>query len=247
MTLMYNDLQDLVLPKLSIDEFSPKTGNNQDVIVLGFYVKDQEPAKDLSHFIENGPYNILDVEASPSTNEDGDYMVFVEVKRNEEFFDFTEKLLNDLDRVVEDINWEYKPYYSDETYKNSSEWRSWVITDPSKYVSKEEFKEQKIQQEKQDFTNNIGNFFVESLLSNLSLDDNFIKFSNRHKSFTFEIVNFGDSVLEEFANEPSIERTPDDIYLGRMLGNVYNIDTFGAQRLAISSPKSDKILLLKRT
>ena len=45
MTLKYNELQDLVLPKLSIDEFSPKTGDNKDVMVLGFYVKDKEPAK----------------------------------------------------------------------------------------------------------------------------------------------------------------------------------------------------------
>ena len=41
MTLKYNELQDLVLPKVSIDEFSPKTGDNNDVIVLGFYVKDK--------------------------------------------------------------------------------------------------------------------------------------------------------------------------------------------------------------
>ena len=33
MTLKYNELQDLVLPKVSIDEFSPKTGDNNDVIV----------------------------------------------------------------------------------------------------------------------------------------------------------------------------------------------------------------------
>jgi hypothetical protein len=54
MTLKYNELQDLVLPKVSIDEFAPKTGNNDEVIVLGFYVKDKEPAKDLSHFLETG-------------------------------------------------------------------------------------------------------------------------------------------------------------------------------------------------
>ena len=78
MTLKYNELQDLVLPKLSIDEFSPKTGDNKDVMVLGFYVKDKEPAKDLSHFIENGAYDILDVESSPASNDDGEYMVFVE-------------------------------------------------------------------------------------------------------------------------------------------------------------------------
>jgi len=109
MTLKYNELQDLVLPKLSIDEFSPKTGDNNDVIVLGFYVKDKEPAKDLSHFIENGAYEILDVENSPASNDEGEYMVFVEVDRNDKFFDLTEKIVEDLGNIMEISNWKYKP------------------------------------------------------------------------------------------------------------------------------------------
>ena len=41
----------------------PKTGDNNDVIVLGFYVKDKEPSKGfMIKFIENGAYEILDVE-----------------------------------------------------------------------------------------------------------------------------------------------------------------------------------------
>ena len=107
MTLKYNELQDLVLPKLSIDEFSPKTGDNKDVMVLGFYVKDKEPAKDLSHFIENGAYDILDVESSPASNDDGEYMVFVEVKRDDNFFELTEKVVDDLGNIMDIDGWKY--------------------------------------------------------------------------------------------------------------------------------------------
>ena len=114
MTLKYNELQDLVLPKLSIDEFAPKTGDNNDVIVLGFYVKDKEPAKDLSKFIENGAYEILDVESSPASNDDGEFMVFVEVKRHEDFCELAEKIVDDLDNIMELDGWKYKSYYSDD-------------------------------------------------------------------------------------------------------------------------------------
>ena len=49
--------------KVSLDEFAPKTGDNKDVIVLGFYVDDIDPAKDLINFIETGAYETLDCEA----------------------------------------------------------------------------------------------------------------------------------------------------------------------------------------
>ena len=152
MTLKYNELQDLVLPKVSIDEFSPKTGDNNDVIVLGFYVKDKEPAKDLSHFIENGAYEILDVESSPASNDDGEYMVFVEVKRDDAFFDLTEKVVEDLGNIMSIGGWKYKPYYSEDEFdRANNKWKSYVITDPDKYVSKEEFTENLMIQQKKDY------------------------------------------------------------------------------------------------
>ena len=55
----YGDLSGLVDSKVSIAEFKPKTGTEEDVIVIGFYVKDEEPAKDLAKFIERGVTPIL--------------------------------------------------------------------------------------------------------------------------------------------------------------------------------------------
>ena len=34
--MKHHDIVDLVIPKVSLDEFAPKTGDNKDVIVLGF-------------------------------------------------------------------------------------------------------------------------------------------------------------------------------------------------------------------
>ena len=47
--LTHGDLEKLVLPGLSIAEYEPRLGNEEDVIVIAFYVKDDRPAQDLAH------------------------------------------------------------------------------------------------------------------------------------------------------------------------------------------------------
>ena len=251
MTLKYNELQDLVLPKVSIDEFAPKTGANNEVIVLGFYVKDKEPAKDLSHFIETGPYEVLDVEASPATDEDGNYMVFVEVKRSNDFFDLAEQVVADLKNIMETDGWTYKPYYSDKEFTaEDTSWKNFVITDPDKYVTREEFQENKMKEEKNEYNNNIGNFFLESLVANVSLEENEHKNTitiNGRRAFCFEIVNFGEAdIMEDISREPILDRGTEDIFLERCLGKDYTVNNFSDQRFTITKEHSDKILLLKK-
>ena len=252
MTLKYNELQDLVLPKLSIDEFSPKTGDNKDVMVLGFYVKDKEPAKDLSHFIENGAYDILDVESSPASNDDGEYMVFVEVKRDDNFFELTEKVVDDLGNIMDIDGWKYKPYYSEDEFDRTNQgWKSYVITDPDKYVSKEEFTENLMIQQKQEYNESIGNFFLESLISNVTLDEqedkSTLSINNGRRSFSYDLLNFGEAdIMEDVSSEPILDRTTEDIFLERCLGKGYTVNNFSDQRLTITKAGSDKVLLLRK-
>ena len=43
---------------------NPKLGNDENVVVLAILVKDPEPQKDLSIFIEKG-HDLVDVDTSP--------------------------------------------------------------------------------------------------------------------------------------------------------------------------------------
>ena len=45
MPLAEGDLKNTVLKRLSLDEYEPKTGDSQDVMVLGFHIKDSNPGK----------------------------------------------------------------------------------------------------------------------------------------------------------------------------------------------------------
>ena len=97
--LTFGDLEGLVLPRLSIAEYSPKTGNEEDVVVIGFYIKDDKPADDLASFIEKGAVEVLDTEVSPNPDDDGNYLLFVEMK-NEKLMDTVLRLLEDINRIV---------------------------------------------------------------------------------------------------------------------------------------------------
>ena len=79
----YGDLQSLVKNIVSIAEFEPKTGIDNDVVVIGFYVDDESPAQDLGTFLERGVAEILDTEVSPNPDDEGYYMVFVEIDNDE--------------------------------------------------------------------------------------------------------------------------------------------------------------------
>ena len=104
------DLEDLVLPEITVDDFEPKSGSPENVVVVSFYVKDLEPAQDLASFIERGSHNILDTEVSPAPDEDGNYLVFVEMHRDETLTASFMKILEDIKKVVSIDKWNVEFY-----------------------------------------------------------------------------------------------------------------------------------------
>ena len=106
--LRENDLDDLVLSTITIDDFEPKSGSEEEVVVVTFRAKDDEPANDLASFIEKGTHDILDTEVSPSVDDDGNYLVFVEMKREADLFENVKKLIGDVMRLVNIDTWQFQ-------------------------------------------------------------------------------------------------------------------------------------------
>ena len=100
------DLQHLILNKVSIDQFEPKTGSDKEVLVMGLYSKDEEPAQDLARFIERGYIGVKDTEVSPGPDEDGNYMVFVEIKKDQETMKRVVEILHDIKSVTTVTEWQ---------------------------------------------------------------------------------------------------------------------------------------------
>jgi hypothetical protein len=100
----YNELKSLVSSKITVADFEPKIGNVNDVTVVAFYVKDESPADDLARFIERGVIEILDTEVSPTADENGMYLVFVEIK-NEDLMRKVFEILEDITGLVDIEEW----------------------------------------------------------------------------------------------------------------------------------------------
>lgn len=99
-------LQHLVLPMLSIDEYQSKISDKR-VIVVAFFVKEENAAIDLSNFIDQSHYPVLDTEVSPSPTSNGFYLVFLELQRNEEFPENLMSIIKEIENLVEIKSWDF--------------------------------------------------------------------------------------------------------------------------------------------
>ena len=187
MSLVNGDLEGTILPNISIDEFKPKAGDDEDVIVVAFYLKDLGPAEDLNTFIQRGFIDTLDVEVSPSTDEDGNYLVFVEMSRDDTFPNKFQALLVDVGNLVDNTDWNIKTYYSNEkTFKyNDPMLYQYIVLSPADYVPKDEFKMKKIKEA-------IEEFFSTSLVTNLTIDNNIVIIAGNGKKIIAEVIDVGD-------------------------------------------------------
>jgi hypothetical protein len=244
MSLKYEDLKGTVLGTVSIDEFEPKAGDNLEVIVVAFYLTDQGPADDLNTFIQRGFIDTLDVEVSPNTDQDGNYLVFVEMGRDDTFPNKFQALLKDITNVTGPMDWKVKTYFSDgmEFDYNDPALYQYVIINPEDYVSKEEFKVEELDE-------NIHEFFGNSLISNLTFDGNTLTLSSARNKIVAEVVDVGsyDIVIgRNFLSESAfgVGQVPHEArVLQSMLGNC-NVLPLGSY-LCISN--GDQVVLLKNT
>ncbi len=109
--LKEGDLENLVLPLISIDEYESKL--DKDAIVVAFFVQDYEPAKDLNRFIQKGDVNLLDTDVSPAPNEDGYFLVFVELMRNTSVPDKILHIIDTINNLVSNNTWQFCTYGHD--------------------------------------------------------------------------------------------------------------------------------------
>jgi hypothetical protein len=100
-SLSYKDFEGLLKPTIHVDEFSSKMGDDDDIIVISFFVRDPQAAKDLMTWFEKGYDFVLDADKSPGEIRPGRYLVYVEMRRRSTAGANVEQLLNDLNTLTE--------------------------------------------------------------------------------------------------------------------------------------------------
>lgn len=97
------DLEDLILPMISVDEFESKI--DDEALVIGFFVQEQNAADDLNRFIQRSPVELIDTEVSPAPDQHGYYMVFVELLKNAELAQNVSDILEEVSPLANVKNW----------------------------------------------------------------------------------------------------------------------------------------------
>lgn len=119
--LQYRDLEGMLKPTLHVDEFAAKMGDDDDIIVLSFFVRDRSAAKDLVAWFEKGYDFVLDADSSPGEIRPGRYLVYVEIRRRNAAPRLIEELLSDLGTLTEYEPDQWIMHYQDQNHDWSQE------------------------------------------------------------------------------------------------------------------------------
>ncbi len=122
MNLMPLDEQDLegrIEDTVHFDEYKPKMGTDDAIIVATFKVFGKQPAMDLESFIEKGYDWVIDAETSAGEISEGKYIVFVEAERRTHYPAKFMGLIEDLKNITDVEDWQFMYFDKPGSRKNS--------------------------------------------------------------------------------------------------------------------------------
>ena len=141
--LDYHDLEGMLEPIVSIDEYSAHMGKDSEIVTLAFIVKSQAAGNDLADWFERGYDWVLDAEVSEGELTPGRYLVFVEMARRTSAPDRIIELLDDLDTLSALSLKDWTLRFDDEDYAaDADELRQVITVSPHEYREEDKEKEQ---------------------------------------------------------------------------------------------------------
>lgn len=99
--LDYHDLEGIVTPKVTVDEYAAKMGKDSEIVTLAFIVNNKQAGSDLSDWFERGYDFVLDAQVSDGELSSGKYLVFVEMNRRTSVPERIIKLIDDLQTLTD--------------------------------------------------------------------------------------------------------------------------------------------------
>lgn len=141
--LDFHDMENQVLPKLSVDEYAAKMGKDSDIVTLAFTVKSESVGNDLVDWFERGYDWVLDASVSDGEIEVGKYLVFVEMNRRSTVPSRIIELLTDLKTLTNIKLTEWTIQVEDEEYDADEQiLKQVIICNPNKYKIEKEKEEE---------------------------------------------------------------------------------------------------------
>ena len=139
-SLNYLDMEGMIKPMISIDEYEAKSGKNKDVITLAFTVNSKLASDDLVTWLERGYTFVLDASVSDGEFTPGKYLVFVELKRRSKAPERICTILSDLETLTDIKLRDWTLVIENEEYvANEENIKENLILNPNEYkMDKEE-------------------------------------------------------------------------------------------------------------
>jgi hypothetical protein len=210
--LRRGDLNGMVLPLLSIDEFSSKI-DDRTVIVVAFYSFEEDPAHDMSNFIERSPQNVLDTDVSPAPTREGYYVTFVEIKRDNQFINKLLHILQEVDGLTDVKQWQFT---SQKLPKGK------VLPVTKQYLTKWVDTEPKPDQAQKPDTQTVKEWFTESALHDVCHDEPHIRLIRAGVQHVYEVISLQDHAPDcaQLFTEQAVSQTR---CLERLLDGPYTV------------------------
>lgn len=210
------DLAEMVEDTFDVDTFRSKMGEDRDICVLSFKIKDRNPAKDLMEFIEKNFDYVLDADVSSGENNKGEYSVFVELSRVPELAENIKEITYGVTKLtgIKEFKFKY--------HKN-----------PEIVAVTEENLKTKIPNTAKDYDSflhtikveSVKNFFNKTLMDDLTIEDNIITI---HKPFDKKVKLRWiqeDQAVVEGAISLDPEASAETFWLTKVLGDYDIIKT----------------------
>jgi len=181
-------LDHLVQPLISVDEYESKISDRR-AIVVGFYVDDEHPANDLSNFIDRGSQPVLDTEVSPAPTPDGYFVVFVEIKRDEEFPKILMELLKDVNNISNVRDWSFTcPLHDGPIELTEDSLRKNLTLDDEKVINPPDDIDDTEATDKDDLKEDIG-FWLEASADSVVINEGRILICKDHRYYQIDMVD----------------------------------------------------------
>lgn len=220
--LRYGDLKELVSDLFTVDQYRSKMGEDADVVVIGFRVKEKYPATDLMEFLEKGYPFILDADMSAGEEHDGQYQVFVEMERTTELPRQMKELLSGVSHLCGFRDWRFRYQKSPESVEfNEDSVLEHIPTTPAAYAAKiTEIK-----------STDVKSFFNQGAVDVELAEDNTITFSKPYAGpIQAKFVAIGDyeDVKQTVPGKLSLDESSQSqvLFLNKYIGN-YDINKLG--------------------
>jgi hypothetical protein len=234
-----NDLEDMVFNIFEVDAFQSKMGEDRDVCVLSFKVKDRGPARDMMEFIEKGYNFVLDADVSAGEDRHGNYHVFVEVPRGQRLPQYIKDITEGVKRLTGITEWKFRHYKSFKSHDLSEDNLAIIPQTPTDYdMMLENIRVESIQK-----------FFSKTYKEEMVVEGNTVTINKPFGvKFSFNVVNFGkhDEIQKNITETFKLDTKSmaEVMWLTKVLGD-FNISKYGDQ-FVLEDGKKTMIITMEK-